>query len=107
MPWVKLDDNFPQHPKVLAAGPRAAWVHLCAIAHCARNLTDGHISPAVAKSVGATKPVVVALVEAQLWEENGNGWVIHDYLAYQPSRKQVEETRRMKAEAGRKGGSKP
>jgi hypothetical protein len=34
------------------------------------------------------------LVDVGLWTQNGTGWVIHDYLEFNPSREQVEEKRR-------------
>lgn len=104
MPWIRFEDNFPEHPKVLEVGPRAAWLHVRAIAYCARQLTDGDVTPAVARMLGGRKSLTDALVKAKLWDRKGEGFTIHDYLHYQPSRAAVEEQRKVKAEAGRKGG---
>lgn len=104
MPWIRFEDNFPEHPKVLEAGPRAAWLHVRAIAYCARHLTDGQVSLAVVKTLNGRKGLTDALVKAKLWDRHGDGFTIHDYLHYQPSRAAVEEQRQIKAEAGRKGG---
>jgi hypothetical protein len=106
MPWIRLEDTFTEHPKVLEVGQRAAWVHVRAISYCSVHLTDGHLSPAVARAVGATTSIAEALVEARLWEKNGDGgYLIHDYLEYQPSKAHVEEQRRIKSEAAKKGGA--
>ena len=39
--WVKLDDKFTGHTKVLAAGPEAAWLHLEGLCYCAQAETAG------------------------------------------------------------------
>ena len=51
---------------------------------------------------------VAELVMARRWIETTAGWDIHDYLEYQPSRKQVlaerDEKHAAKVAAGRGGG---
>ena len=43
MSWVKIDDHFSDHPKVVQAGPEAAWLYICGLCYCAKYLTDGFI----------------------------------------------------------------
>src|SRR5690606_7095075 len=50
------------------------------------------------------KTIIPLLVDAGLWDEVEDGYVIHDYTDYQPTKEQVEEERRKKSEAGRLGG---
>lgn len=111
MAWVRLEDNFPEHPKVATVGGDAGWLHVCAIAYCSRNLTDGFVpSGAIRQLSDRNKPNVLAtrLVDAGLWELASNGYIIHDYLDYNPTRVEVEAERAdrsvKKAEAGRLGG---
>jgi hypothetical protein len=108
MTWIKLDDAFDQHPKLLEVGPVAAWVFVRSLCYSGRNLTDGLITRAVARELAGSGPkaqrAVSALVAARLWEMTTGGYAIHDYLDYQPSRSDVEKLRRAKAEAGRAGG---
>jgi hypothetical protein len=111
MSWVRLDDNFPEHPKIARAGGDAAWLHVCALAYCSRNLTDGLVPNAVLKKLSDRRnPIRLAaqLVDAGLWEREEAGWRVHDYLKFQPSRADVETERAQrsltKAEAGRRGG---
>ena len=111
MAWVKLDDTFPEHPKVLAAGPLAGWLHVCAIAYCNRNLTDGHVPGAVARrlaDVPSPQRHIDALVDQGLWLEDGPDYLLHDYLEYQPSKAKVLEEReraRKRMAASRANGS--
>jgi hypothetical protein len=92
MTWVRLDDGYPDHPKVDRVGPLAAWLNVCAWAYCARNLTDGFVPiervPRLA-NVGSTAKLAAALVEVNLWEPVEGGYMVHDYLAYNPSREAV------------------
>lgn len=109
MPWVKLDDSLHGHPKAERAGNEALGVHLLALSYCGAYLTNGKITPEFVKGKAGPrhKQVVERLVSAGLWEPNGNGWVIHDYLDYNPSREDVERDRSelsaKRAAAGRRG----
>ena len=98
--WVKIDDGFADHPKVVGLSDKAFRRHITAMCYAARHLTDGHIPPPIAGSDKATRE----LVAAGIWDTNGTGYSIHDYLAYQPTRDEVEERRKARAEAGRRGG---
>ena len=99
MSWVKLDDNFAGHRKVLAAGLAAAWLHIEGLCYCAQQEPDGAIlDAALVKLTQFSKPkaerLAVRLVEVGLWERNGAGYAIHDYLEYNPSKKSLDEKRR-------------
>lgn len=92
MTWVRLDDQFPEHPKVLRVGADAAWLHVSALCYCARQLTDGFVPDgAIGRLAEVKKPVDLAarLVGAGLWAVADGGWQINDYLAYNPSREKV------------------
>jgi hypothetical protein len=107
MPWVKLDDQFADHPKIAAAGPLASWLHVCGLCYCARFLTDGFIpNGQIRKLADLDNTVELAdkLVEVGIWEKVEGGYQIHDYLEYNPSREQVLATRQARAEAGAVGG---
>lgn len=101
MPWVRFDDQFPIHRKVDVLSDAAFRLHVSAVCWCARNLTDGFIAAAELRSVSrARKPDKIAaeLVRVGVWREVADGWQIHDYLDYQPSRQKVERERKAKAE---------
>lgn len=96
MPWVKLDDAFPEHPKVLSAGDEAAWMYVCALAYCNRHLTDGFLpSAAVKRLTNHKSPIrlVMKLVDVGLLEQVDHGFVVHDFLDYQPSKAAIETER--------------
>lgn len=104
MTWVKLDDSFSEHAKIMAISDGALRLHLSAFCFASRNLTDGAISFLASKSLrGLTTKRVNELVAANLWENMDGGWTIHDYLNYNPSREQVLKERANKKAAGMAG----
>lgn len=101
MPWVRLDDRFPSHRKVALLSDRAFRLHVSAICWCAENLTDGHIGErelALVTRIRGVKVTAKQLEDAGLWDRVDDGWVIHDYLDYNPSREQVLLERKKNAE---------
>lgn len=120
MPWVRLDEQFPDHPKVVTAGPLCGWLHVCALAYCNRLLTDGFIPAAQVTRLADFSDVwgpdgaadfgidpfdlAKKLCDVGMWKPVKGGYLIHDYHDYQPSRHDEHEKRRQKAEAGAKGG---
>lgn len=49
MPWVRLEDDFYDHPKMAAAGPLGIAWWVTGLAYSNRNLTDGRIPRPVAR----------------------------------------------------------
>ncbi len=101
MSWVKLDDQFADHPKVLSAGPVAAWLWVCGLAYCARYLTDGLIPTSALKKLADVEDpqsLAAKLVEVGLWDEAEGGWMVHDYHEWQPTGEEVREKRKKSLE---------
>jgi hypothetical protein len=112
MTWVKVDDRFPQHEKVLAAGPEAGWLYICGLCYAARTLSNGVLPRSELQTFSPypeaqSRDLAVALVDQGLWETTRQqAWVIHDYLRYNPSRADVEAKRaRWRAKADSKRGT--
>lgn len=96
MGWVYLDDKFPDHDKVQRAGGDAAWLFVCGLAYCNRNLTGGRIpKPAVARLSDRRAPAKLAakLVEVGMWTEDGEHYVVHEYDHYQRTSNAAHEAR--------------
>jgi hypothetical protein len=91
MPWVKLDDSIDQHRKIRRAGNEAAGVWMRSLCYSAGALTDGHVDPEwlVERTGSKASKVSELLVVSGLWEPNDDGWGIHDYLDFNPSRASV------------------
>lgn len=107
MAWVRLDDRFPEHPKVTRLSDAAFRLHVSAICYSNRQETDGVIPEAQAALLVRTRKLralINELVASGLWEVDHLGWRIHDYLEYQPSRADQQAMRKARAAAGQIGG---
>jgi hypothetical protein len=108
MVWVRFDDQFPIHRKVDGLSDAAFRLHVSAIFWCVRNLTDGLVPEEdldiVSARVRSPQRFAAELVRRKLWCQTEDGWLIHDFLEFQPSRAEVLEKRAKRAAAGRKGG---
>src|SRR5262245_5753251 len=101
MPWFRLDDGFHQHPKVLRAGNAAVGLWVRCGTYASQYLTDGKIPDDIAHHYGRAREIE-RLLATRLWVENGTGFLIPDYLDYNPSKQQVESDRAMARERQRK-----
>ena len=92
--WVRIDDTFPEHPKVVGLSAVAFRLHVAAICYASRNLTDGFIPLGAVRTLpGGTPNRAKELADAGLWITDGPGWQLHDYLDYNRSRGDVEAER--------------
>ena len=109
MAWFKADDRICEHPKFIAArakGGHAAlgvWFHAGTWSNASQ--TDGFIPSSWVMLNGADAEAGV-LVEVGLWHEDAarDGWVMHDYADYQPTRAELQAKSEQKRSAGQAGG---
>lgn len=105
MPWAKLDDQFGFNPKVIAAGKDGKLAYVMALTYSASQLTDGFIQDAALPMIAVMaetedmQTTAARLVKVGLWERVEGGYVIHDYLDYNPS---AEETKTKREAAARR-----
>jgi hypothetical protein len=92
MSWFRVDDQVTFHPKTLKVGNSAlgAWLRLGT--YCAAQLTDGFVPGEIARMI-ASKRELDALESASMIHADGDGYVIHDYLEYQPSKQDIKDNR--------------
>lgn len=112
MTWVRVDDQMPEHPKWerLEESPerwaRAMSVWVAACCYCSRQLTDGLITRARLSRLTPLGPKAIQaaddLVEARLWERDGDEYRVHDYTHYNPSARDVMAQRASAAERQRR-----
>lgn len=95
--WLRLDDGFGEHPKIVGLSDRAFRTHVLAMLYCARNLTDGYVP----KGYAANRAVVAELVARGVWAPTeGGGFVVHDWHEWNPSSERIRQ--RLKADRERK-----
>lgn len=99
MTWVRLDDGFVAHPKVIGLDDRSFRFYISALCYSSQHLTDGSILASqltfVGDLAGISYPKAFAkkLVLAGLWDEIEGGYRIHDYLKYNSAKVDVERDR--------------
>src|SRR5690349_13647368 len=111
MSWVKLDDQILTHPKILRAGRDARDLFIAGLCFCAGHLTDGAIPAGAVRILGGMAGIedeaasAERLVAVGLWtQDQDGGYLVHDYLDYQPSRERAEQIKQARQQAGSKGG---
>jgi hypothetical protein len=92
MGWVRLDDNFADHPKVITLSDTAFRLYIEGLCYSNRQLTDGLIPFGVYAKMSKEDDAQF-LIEAGLWLEDAKGYRIRSYEEYQPTRKKVEQKR--------------
>ncbi len=121
MSWVRFDDNYRDHEKVVYAGKSGRELHMAMIFYCARNLTDGFIHEGMVAKLAVSEEIenwpdalqrlmtILPRYKNPLVYRRENGFYeLHDYHKYQPSKAQIEAQRselsEKRAQAGREGG---
>lgn len=97
MGWARFDDAFTDHPKIRAVGVMAELLAMRAVVYAARYETDGFIRRSsldqLTHGIPTPKRQVSSLIREKLWEEVDDGWIIHDYLHFHPSKAELEAKR--------------
>lgn len=95
MPWVKLDDNFPDDLKIHGLSDPAYRMYVSGLCLSNRLLSDGHLpAPLVRKLVPRFRSATVAeLVAAGLWQESAGGWFISAWAEHNESASTIKTRR--------------
>jgi len=122
MAWVRYDDGFARHPKVIKAAKliggkfaksRLLGLHLEATSYCNSHATDGFIADVVMDEELTSDPDarellrICALPSIKLAHRVRGGYRLHDYHDYQPSKKEMEDSRAYEREKKRRQRSCP
>lgn len=98
MSWARIDDAMPDSLKVAPLSDAAFRAYVTSICYCARSLSDGFVPSKKAKEFTGRPRVVQELTDACLWEAVTDGFKVHDYLVYNPTREKVLAERAAAAE---------
>lgn len=105
MSWAKFDDQYPDHPKIVEVGPLGLALHAAATCYCARYLTNGFVPTAmmnrlvsfdgisINNNAVTNKEITDKLIQVGLIEIVPGGYLVHDYLEYNPPAEQVKAER--------------
>jgi len=104
LPWVRLDTQFGNNPKVVELVAKkqfqAAFAYVCSLAYAGAHGTDGYIPEHCLYLVHATKRDADALVKTGLWMPSAGGWDINGWDEFQVS----DEAAKRRRERAQKGG---
>lgn len=92
MTWIRIDDHFVDHPKVLAIKDEAFRAYISGLCYSSRYLTDGFLPEAALDKI-TTQRARKQLTDAELWHETEGGITINDFLEYNPSKAETEKKR--------------
>jgi hypothetical protein len=103
MPFGLVDDKLHSSVKwrMASKGGRALWS--TALSWCMDQLTDGRVPRGMLRALDGTPGDARSLVSVGLWETDGDGWVFHDWLDYQPDAATIRATRAAKSSGGKEG----
>ena len=96
MTWIKLDDGFPNNPKIVGLSDQSFRLYISGLCYSGKYLTDGFIPKAVVTQFGDP----TELLEKGLWEETFDGIQIGNYTEYQTPKAEVEKKREQSRERG-------
>ena len=97
MTWLRVDDRFGQHPKVLAI-PKPIRSHVIGVwalagCWCAATENDGLVPEYALPDLPKAAQAAGELVRVGLWDVVPGGWAFHDWADYQPLAAEVEAQR--------------
>lgn len=99
--WVKLSVNAPDDEKILDVGDHAELVFYRSLCLAKRRNSDGVIARAQLRLLGAGDDDVKALVEADLWSEIVQGWMITAWFKHNRPAAEIEAEREHERERKR------
>lgn len=102
MPWFRVDDTLATHPKARAAGLPAMGLWTVAGAYASQHLTEGYVPEWYVDTWPSGRRHAERLVKAGLWIEVPGGWMFHQWDERQPTKAQVEATRKAARDRQRK-----
>ena len=97
MTWVRIDDSFPNHPKIIGLSDGAFRLYITALCYSNAYLTDGIVPQKTIKKLSNSRHIS-ALIDANLWEKCGDDIIILGYEEYQFTKEKVETERKKAAE---------
>jgi hypothetical protein len=84
MSWLRVDDKFAQHPKVLALTDREFRAHVATLCYCAEYRTDGIVPTSAFRQLGVTSRMAGRFVEVGVWDEEDGVFCVHNFRKFNP-----------------------
>jgi len=104
--YVKLEVDYPDNPRMIAAGEKAELLYIRALCLAKRTLSDGVIDARQIPRFGLAgwKARADKLVEVGLWEATEQGFLIIGWADRHAAAEEIRQLSEQRSEAGRRGG---
>ena len=104
MSWLRLDDGFPEHRKVLELPRKDRWTWVELLCYVARQNNGGHVPQGICDILRWVTPAFIKqCVDVGLLDEGGSGHTVHDWDVYNPKDPSNAERQRRHRERYRNG----
>lgn len=96
---LRIYDEFLEDETILSLKALTYKLHVSALIYCSRNLTDGEVTEKASKVLQVilgypVKRHITELVECEVWIPIATGgWLIRNYLEFNPAAKTVKQER--------------
>ncbi len=90
MSWLRIDDSFTDHPKIISLGPVGSrWAFLELLGYCAKHRTGGYFPATIGDTHRRITPALIArCIAVGLVDEADDGELrVHDFQTYNPPTK--------------------
>lgn len=104
-PYFTLTNEYPEHRKIRRLSDKAFRLHVTLIGLCNGDRSDGIVGKHDLERLGP-KPGQELIKAGLILELGDDTFQMHDYLAHQPSRIEIEKRISEKRKAGKVGGEK-
>jgi hypothetical protein len=87
VPWLRLDDKFARHPKIVQLSDREFRVHIRVLCYCAEYRTEGALPASIWTEItGLTRAMGDRFLEIGLWQKKRTNAAlsVHDFNKYNP-----------------------
>lgn len=85
MSWLRIDDGFPEHRKLVGLKRSERWTWLEVLAYCARQGNDGVLPAGITDVLKHVTPAfILRCVSLGLLDKNDGVLTVHDWATYNP-----------------------
>ena len=85
MAWLRVDDGFTEHRKVVSLRRADRWTWLELLTYCARQGNGGHVPEGITDVLRWVTPKFLAqCADLGLLDVDGDGYHVHDWTIYNP-----------------------
>lgn len=107
MTYIKLDDDFHMHRKVMGLSDGAYRLYIGMLCYSSSQLTDGFVPAAAMPAIAprSWRKLTAELKDSCLIDPDEDGYMIHDYLKHQRSREEVLRLRAAARDRAQRGRS--